>query len=181
MSALKWIIPVGIAGYLIYKFSRVSGAFNSLSYSLERLQLVRKNSSLLQVELLVTLGIRNPTSQSLSFNRFTGSLSSKNVLLANIDVMGDGKGITIGPNKITLLAFPVRISTLDALNAVADNIGKWFKGNFDTPVRLQGSLDVAGVALPIDTTYTLTELGEINGVAEQSENSKAELPFYLNY
>lgn len=180
MNALKWIIPAGIAGYLIYKFTRVSGAFNSLSYSLERLQLVRKNSSLLQVELLVTLGIRNPTSQALSFNRFTGSLSSKNVLLANIDVMGDGKGITVGPNKITLLAFPVRISTLNALNAVADNIGQWLRGNFDQPLRLQGTLNVAGIELPIDTTYTLTELGEINGV-DQTATSKTELPFYLNY
>jgi hypothetical protein len=74
MKALKWIIPIGIVGYLVFKAKSMSNAMNRLSFSLGSVRFNKQNSSFTQVELVVTLNVLNPTNQVLYFNRFAGAL-----------------------------------------------------------------------------------------------------------
>lgn len=177
MKALKWIIPAGIIGYFFYKYSAINSALKGLTYTLGSVRFNKNNSTLSQIELQVTLNVTNPTSQTLYFNRFAGSLFIDNQTLANVDISGAGNSIAINPNRTTEVVFPVRVNPSQAINTVASVIGQWLTGNYSQMVKLTGRLWVGNFELPINSETPIKQMGQINGVKKDT----GMYSLYLNY
>ena len=148
---------------IAYWFSRQANTVTQLSYFIAGLRYNKKNSTALRSEILLTLRIQNPTTNTVRFDGFSGTLKMAGNTLASVSLNKQFDGIALKPgdNDITI---PVGISHLSALQAIVPVLKSLFAGvPVKDPVDVSGTLTAAGLQFPITQKINLSFLDSIAG------------------
>lgn len=159
-----WWLVAGAAAFIGYK---MMSAADDLTYYFTKVSIDKSNTGLLRTTLEVTMRVKNPNSQGLTFDRFVGSLSNNGSQIALIDVNGYGKGITVAKNAETDITFPVEVSNLGLLAQILDLV----INKTNPKVTINGTLSIGAFNIPINQTLPVSEGSGLGSVPEESTRS----------
>ena len=139
---IKALIGVGVgAAILLYLVGRkkLSG---SATFSFEKFKVDFKKKA-----IIITLGVNNPTSQSLNINSIVGNLSLSGKVVASVETFVK---TNVMPNAKTLLDLTVKPS-LVGMAQIAMALAKKTQKAADLKLKFVGAGNVDGIAIPINT------------------------------
>ena len=139
---IKALIGVGVgAAILLYLVGRkkLSG---SATFSFEKFKVDLKKKA-----IIITLGVNNPTSQSLTINSIVGNLSLSGKVVAAVETFVK---TNVMPNAKTLIDLTVKPSLVGLAQTVLALAKKTQKAA-DLKMKFVGNGNVDGIAIPIDT------------------------------
>ena len=139
---IKALIGVGVgAAILLYLVGRkkLSG---SATFSFEKF-----NVQIQKKAIIITLGVNNPTSQSLTINSIVGNLLLSGRTVASIETFNK---TNVMPNAKTLLDLTVKPS-LVGMAQIAIALAKKTEKAADLKLKFVGAGNVDGIAIPINT------------------------------
>jgi LEA14-like dessication related protein len=139
---IKALIGVGVgAAILLYLVGRkkLSG---SATFSFEKFKVEMKKKA-----IIITLGVNNPTSQSLTINSIVGNLLLSGKTVASIETFNKTNVI---PNAKTLIDLTVKPSLAGLAQTVLAMAKKTQKAA-DLKLKFVGNGNVDGIAIPINT------------------------------
>jgi LEA14-like dessication related protein len=142
---IKALIGVGVgAAILLYLVGRkkLSG---SATFSFEKFNVdfVKKKA------IIITLGVNNPTSQSLNINSIVGNLILSGKVVASVETFNK---INVMPNAKTLIDLTVKPS-LVGMAQIAIALAKKTEKAADLKLKFVGNGNVDGIAIPINTQF----------------------------
>lgn len=153
MKGVTVFIIAGIAA-ILYEGVKTAAAVKGLLVSLAGVSYNKHNSTLLKSELLIKLAIQNPNEQTVSFEKFTGTVKIKGQTLAAIMVNKIGQGVDLktGSNSIT---FPVTVSHINLLGQLSSILSAFKGGTFSDALDIEGVFYAGGFQLPISQSVAL--------------------------
>jgi LEA14-like dessication related protein len=162
----KWLIPVLVAGGIIYWIATKANTANQISYYIHHVKLNKSNTNAFRSELLVTLRINNPSSNSLKFNSFSGTISIDNQVLTTIQYSGFNQGIYIAPKTTTDITVPVVINHFNVLSNLSNIIKLIANGTMEQPLTIAAELVAGQFTIPIHQQIKLSsKIGSIGSTS----------------
>ena len=156
-----WWLVAGAVAFIAYK---MYDAASNLTYFFTSVTLDKSNTNLFTSTLDVTLRVKNPNNQGLTFDRFVGSLSNNGTQIALIDIGGPGKSVTIAANTETDITFPVQVSNFSVLAQILDLVVNRNQVN----VSITGTISIGSLQLPISQVLPVTSRTGIGNVPKES-------------
>jgi LEA14-like dessication related protein len=151
------LVALGVAAWLVYNtIANKKRAISYLTYNVQSVKLV--NVNLLSTQLEITVSITNPSSENFAFERFFGKVSVNGTMLTSFLHDSINSGIVIKGNASTQITFPVNVQNFALLNELVSTIKNMDTGN----IQIDGTIDIAGISLPLSTTFRLN-LSNITG------------------
>lgn len=138
LSNVLILLGLGGVAYYFYRKKNMQGA---LRYSIKKVSLKGTN-------ILLDLGILNPTSQTATINSVVGDFYIKNTIVGTIQYFGSLK---IAGNGETTLPITIKPSGLGVLSALKNLLSK---GGFkNLSAKIDGTINVNQVAFPLNIEY----------------------------
>lgn len=163
---------IGAAGiYLASKAYNATNAVKNLAVSRARISKVKLN--LFSIDITMMLEVNNPSSVTIPFDYFTGSILYQGNKLANFGFDGHGQNIQLKSRSITPVTFLVAVSTpalVSKIFQLLKDIG--YGKKVDTIFTIQGTFSAAGVDIPVSFTYDIRP-GAVNGIGRFGFGSPA--------
>lgn len=139
---LALLVAAGAAYYFYRKYSVGRNArfyFKSVAVKNKKLQL--------------NIAAQNPTSSTIKLNSLAGEVFANNKLVSNVSTFTP---VTIPGNTETVLSFTVVPNVGGVINLVSSVIKSLVKKQkIGLNVRLEGTANVDGMALPLNLTYNV--------------------------
>lgn len=139
---LALLVAAGAAYYFYRKYNVGRNArfyFKSVAVKNKKLQL--------------NIAAQNPTSSTIKLNSLAGEVFANNKLVSNVSSFTP---ITIPGNTETVLSFTVVPNVGGVINLVSSVIKSLVrKEKIGLSVRLEGTANVDGMALPLNLTYNV--------------------------
>lgn len=156
MKGVGIFILAGIA-VIAYEGMKTAAAVKGLLVSLLDIAYNKHNSTLLKSELLIKIGIQNPNEQTVSFEKFVGTVKIKGQLLAAIMVNKVGQGVNLktGDNSII---FPVTVSNISLLGQFSNILQAFKTGSFSDVLDVEGVVYAGGFQLPVSQSLSLNNV-----------------------
>jgi len=145
----KIILPLGILFSAIFIYRKLN-LFDRITYSIKKIKL---DFTFASQNLILTLGINNPTKETGVLQDFNGKLyfvdtNNKENFLANVSL--DNKIINIAANDITYADFVINLFSVGLISNIISLITDK-KGS----IKFIGIAKAFNVTIPINMTYNL--------------------------
>ncbi|MEO5681450.1 MAG: LEA type 2 family protein [Chitinophagaceae bacterium] len=160
------LILAGCVGALLLfsSFKRKTRAIEFLQFHIKGVKI--DNANVLTTRLLITVAIENPSSEDLPFDRFFGKVTANGYQLTSFLHDSSKSGIVIAANSSTPITFPVYVQNITLLQQLVNTIKTKDTGD----IVIDGTIDVAGIQFPINTTFRLNLAaltgGAVKGVGD---------------
>lgn len=151
----KTVGILSIIGYVGYRLMQAVNTVDQLRYFVRKVKYNKSNSTAFRTALVVTLGIENPTRNSVQFNRFVGTVKIKGTEVTRIEVNGDLRPITFKPGT-TDVEMDCIISHASVIQLLPGILAQLRTGGLTDLLQITGTLYAGGLTIPINQQIQLS-------------------------
>lgn len=150
---MKGIIPIILFGGLAYLiFSGAKKILNGITFSILGFEIDKKNTSISNIALKLTLGIQNDSNTSAEFNRAYLQYYSNGKLIGRTDTAQD---ISIKQYALTKITLPVNIAPGIFVNALGYSLFDLIQSKKNPSFEIKGQLFFRGGTIDVNSSIPL--------------------------